>query len=110
MIEGTLASLDVESLFTSVPVLTTISIIYNTAYNHDTELPLPFERKTLKNLLLVYTTELPFTNFDRKTYIQKDVISMGSSLGVIFTSFYMTHIENYKLITHPNLKPKVYCR
>ena len=35
---------------------------------------------------------------------------MGSPLGVLFANFYMTHIENYVLETHPDLKPKVYCR
>ena len=33
---------------------------------------------------------------------------MGSPLGVLFTNYHMTHIENYILETHPNLKPMVY--
>ena len=70
--EGTLASLDVESLFTNVSVLTTINIICNRAYNHDTELPPSFERKNLENLVLLCTTEYHFTNIDGKMYIQKE--------------------------------------
>ena len=44
---GTLASLDVESLFTNVPLETTIEIICNAVYKHDKIPPLPFDRNTL---------------------------------------------------------------
>ena len=40
--DGTIASLDVESLFTNVPVLETIKIISESVYNHATLPPPPF--------------------------------------------------------------------
>ena len=42
---GTLASLDVESLFTNVPLETTIEIICDAVYKHDKISPLPFAQK-----------------------------------------------------------------
>ena len=64
---GTLASLDVESLFTNVPLATTIEIICDCMYNH-VELPPPIiERKYSKtahsrmhHLILIqpYTSKL----------------------------------------------------
>ena len=55
-----MASLDVESLFTNVPVEATIEIILNNVYNH-THLPQPkISRNILKKLLILCTTESPF--------------------------------------------------
>ena len=107
---GTLASLDVESLFTNVPLATTIEIICDCMYNH-VELPPPIiERNILKQLLLECTTGSPFTHIDSTLYVQTDGVSMGSPLGVTFANFYMTHIENKIFEDSPDLKPAVYCR
>ena len=59
---GMLASIDVESLFTNVPVLETIKIIIDKVYdNRNSDLPpLQLERGTLEKLLLACTTEAPF--------------------------------------------------
>ena len=54
------SSLDVESLFTNVPVQRTIDIIIQTAYNHEI-LPAPtIPQETLRELLTISTTETPF--------------------------------------------------
>ena len=108
--QGTLASLDVESLFTNVPVEATVDIICNSCYNHPTLSPPPLEREDLKSLLLLCTTSCPFTNIDGSMYIQKDGVSMGSPLGVLFANFYMSHVENKVFEKNPNLKPNIFCR
>ena len=40
----------------------------------------------------VYTTEVPF--YDHLGNIQTDGVSMGSVLGLIFSNFYMSDLEN----------------
>ena len=107
---GILASMDVESLFTNVPVLTTVDIICDAVYNNPDMPPPPIDRNILKELLLACTTECPFTHMDGKLYIQKDGVSMGSPLGVTFANFYMTKLENFVLENNPSIKPSIYCR
>ena len=73
-----LASIDVESLFTNVPVLETIQIILDRVYdNRDSDLPpLQLHRGILEKLLLACTTESPFRGPDGQLYRQKDGIAM----------------------------------
>ena len=94
---GHLLSLDVESLFTNVPLETTIEIICDNVYSHPTIPPPPFDRRTLSDLLRTCTSDCPFNHMDGKIYKQCDGVSMGSPLGVTFANFYMTHVENQVL-------------
>ena len=71
--------------------------------------PPPLQREDLKILLLLCTS-CPFTNIDGRMYIQKDGVSMGSPLGVLFANFYMSHVENIVFVKKPNLKPNIFCR
>ena len=83
---GMLASIDVESLFTNVPVLETIKIILDRVYdNRDSELPpLLINRGTLEKLLLACTTESPFRGPDGQMYRQKDAMdSNGVTAGSV---------------------------
>ena len=48
-----LCSLDVESLFTNVPVDTTIDIIINAAYSHHQIPPPPMPPESLRSLLTI---------------------------------------------------------
>ena len=108
---GILASLDVDSLFTNIPVEETIEIILQNVYNHN-QLSKPAISKTiLKKLLLICTTESPFKHINGDIYYQKDGVSMGSPLGPTFANFYMCHIENkiLKSLNHAD-KPIVYTR
>ena len=75
-----LLSLDVESLFTSVPVEDTISIILQEAYNHPTQPPPDIQRNHLQELLKICTTQTPF-NFNGNTFVQSDGVSIGSRWG-----------------------------
>ena len=108
---GTLASLDVENLFTNVPVKETIDIIINNSYNHSTLNPPVIPKATLKLLLETCTTETPFRHIDGSVFVQVDGVSMGSPLGPMFANFYMANLEK-KVFEELslNLKPPVYCR
>jgi hypothetical protein len=104
-----LASLDVESLFTNVPVKDTIEIILKHVYNHNT-IPAPsIPKAIMEKLLLICTTKSAFRNVNGQLYIQKDGVSMGSPLGPTIASYYMCELENNALSTL-RCKPIIYCR
>ena len=103
------SSLDVESLFTNVPVRETIKIIIKNVYNHETLQPPNISPQKLEELLLLCTTSVPFRNIDGKLHIQIDGVSMGSPLGPTFANFYMADLEN-KVLNIPDMKPNIYCR
>ena len=103
------SSLDVESLFTNVPVQRTIDIIIQTAYNHET-LPAPtIPQETLRELLTICTTETPFS-FNNKTYQQIDGVSMGSPLGPTMAEYYMSSLETFLLSQTKISNPLFYVR
>ena len=103
-----LASLDVENLFTNVPVNKTIDIILNNIYNNTSQPPLKTNPNILWKLLLTCTTEVPFHNHLSNIYVQTDGVSVGSVLGSIISNFYMSNLENkiFKSIR----KPSIYLR
>ena len=105
---GTLASLDVESLFTNVPIDKTIDIIINRCYQNDTIKAPKIPQNILKEMLIICTKENIFRNFNGDLYQQIDGIAMGSPLGPSFANFYMGDLEDrlFKIIK----KPKMYCR
>ena len=100
-----LASLDVDSLFTNVPVYETINIILNYVYHHPTLLPPTIPEPTMKQLLTLCTTKTLFRSTDGKLYLQTDGVMMGSSLGPTFANFYMAHIEETVLSINPQTVP-----
>lgn len=108
---GLLASLDVESLFTNVPVRETINIILQNAYYHPDLKPPNMPATTMNELLLVCTSETPFRHINGDIYLQRDGVSMGSPLGPLFANFYMAQLENAVLEQlSPDEKPLLYCR
>ena len=104
---GNLFSLDVESLFTNVPVHRTINIILDKVYHHPTISAPVIPKHTLRELLLICTTEVPFKDMDGNMYIQCDGVSMGSPLGPTFANFFMAEVENRAL---SNIQVSLYCR
>ena len=62
--KGTLASLDVESLFTNVPVQQTINITLDAMYNNPTTAAPDIPQDTMKALLVTCTMETPFRNIN----------------------------------------------
>ena len=107
--EGNLYSLDVESLFTNVPVLRTVNIICDRVYSHPTLAPPPISREVLKKLLLLCTTDVPFYDIDGNMWIQIDGVTMGSPLGPTFANFFMSEVEHRALDNIDN-KPNIYVR
>ena len=107
--KGNVYSLDVESLFTNVPVERTINIILERTFNHLNIPPPPIPRRTLKELLKICTTEVPFTDLDQNIYVQRDGVGMGSPLGVTFANFFMGEVEE-QAISNIVRKPEIYCR
>ena len=106
---GIMASLDVESLYSNVPVDTTIEIILNNVYNHPT-LPKPtMPHHILKELLRICTKKAPFKHIDGTIYQQTDGLAMGGPLSCTMANFYMTHIEN-NVLDIECLKPELYGR
>ena len=76
---GILASLDIENLFTNIPVNETIDIIINNIYN-DPSLPfLKINPNILQKIILTCTTEVPFYNHLSNIYTQEKCIYGVSS-------------------------------
>jgi hypothetical protein len=106
-----LASLDVESLFTNVPVLETVNIILENVYNHpDLPPPRQISKVIMKKLLIICTTKTPFRSPDGQLYQQINGVSMGTPLGPTFANYYMCNLENTVFANNPSLKPPTYCR
>ena len=102
---GILASLDVENLFTYVPVSETIDIIKN---NNPSLPSLKINPYILRKILLTCTTEVTFYNHLGNIYTQKDSVSMGSVLGPIFSNLYLSDLKNK--IFNKIKKPSIYLR
>ena len=80
---GILASLDVENLFTNVPVNETIDIIINNIYNNPSLPPLKINPNILRKLLLTCTTEVPFYDHLENIYFRQ----MASLWGLSWAPF-----------------------
>ncbi|XP_064101711.1 uncharacterized protein LOC135212192 [Macrobrachium nipponense] len=80
-----MASLDVESLFTNVPI---------------DKQPPNIPEESLKTLLDICTKRAPFTSHGGQMFRQKDGVAMGSPLGVLFANFYMDTIEERVFSQH----------
>ena len=106
---GTLASLDVCSLFTNVPVERTIQIIADYVYRNDA-LPAPdITEPVMRAMLRLCTTKAPFRCPQGQLYYQTDGIAMGSPLGVLFAQAFMAAVEE-ETLTDDRVKPVLYCR
>jgi hypothetical protein len=105
-----LASLDVESLFTNVPVMQTIEIILNYVYRNSNLAPPAIPEKSMKELLILCTTKAPFRNINGDLYLQVDGVMMGSSLGPTFSNYYMADLEERILRSYPENAPLLYAR
>ena len=107
--EGIIASLDVESLFTNVPIDPTIEIILELAYNHPNLPPPQIPKNLLQQFLSLCTKELPFRAPDGKLYKQVEGVAMGSPLGPLFANYYMSYLEN-SILVNTDSRPNIYAR
>ena len=107
---GLLASLDVCSLFTNVPVERTIDILMEYAFRNSELAPPEIPEHTMRAMLRLCTTKAPFRSPDGNLFYQTDGIAMGSPLGVLFAQAFMAHVEQVVLDSGNVEKPALYCR
>ena len=104
-----MASLDVESLFTNIPLEETIKNCVNDLFSNNFYSG-KLSRKDLYELLKLATTESSFI-FDNKLYKQIDGVAMGSPLGPTLANAFIYHYEKIWLNECPfQFKPVVYKR
>ena len=104
-----MASLDVDSLFTNIPLDEATDICIDSLYNDDENSPkIPID--VFCNLVTVATKEWLFM-FNNKFYKQIDGVAMGSPLGPALANVFMSSFENKWLKDCPHgLKPVFYRR
>ena len=107
--EGSLASLDVNSLFTNVPVERTIQIVLDFAYCNESLAKPQIPRHIVESMLRLCTSKSPFRCPRGQLYLQIDGVAMGSPLGPLFAQAFMAQVER-EVFSDSTLKPNVYIR
>ena len=95
-----MASLDIDSLFTNIPLDESIDICADKLYN-DNENPPNIPRHNFCNLLNIAIKET-FFMFNNKYYKQVDGVAMGSPLGPALANIFMCSFESKWLCDCPN--------
>ena len=104
-----MGSLDVESLFTSIPLDETIEICSELLFKNK-ETIANFNKDDFKELLTLAVKESCFL-FNSCYYVQTDGVAMGSPLGPTLANAFMCHYEKIWLENCPvNIKPSFYRR
>ena len=104
-----MASFDVESLFTNIPLDETIEIICDSLFE-DAEKIKKFTKPQFKKLLNFAVKESPFL-FNGKLYTQVDGVAMGSPLGPTFANCFLgSHEKNWLEQCPLTFKPLLYRR
>ena len=114
-----MASFDVTSLFTNIPLNETINIILDNLFEGDTEYidcvlksneEFQFNKAQFRELLEKSCLDSHFT-FDGTIYKQIDGVAMGSPLGPTLANAFMCHMEREWLSKCPiDFKPLFYRR
>ena len=86
-----MASLDVDSLFTNIPLAETIDIVSNKVYGNKRKVN-GISKADFKRLLTLSTKGSVFY-FDGMYYRQKDGVAMGSPLGPALANAFLCHHE-----------------
>ena len=97
-----MASFDVKSLFTLVPLEHTIDIIIK-RISEKHEITTAFTKHEMKKLLTICTKNVHF-HFNNNIYIQIDGVAMGSPLGPVLANIFMVKLEN---VLVPKLNDRV---
>ena len=104
-----MASFDITSLFTNIPVDETIQIISNLLFAN-CMLFHGFDRLSFNNLLSLAVKNCHFT-FNGQIYQQIDGVAMGSPLGPLFANIFLSYHEKLWLHNCPAaFKPLLYRR
>ena len=83
-----MASFDIQSLFTNIPLDETINIITDGLFEGSSTF-LNFSRKQFIDLFELSIKESPFT-FNNKLYVQTDGVAMGSCLGPTLANCFLS--------------------
>ena len=105
-----LASYDVTSLFSNVPLKETIDILVEKSFSDDwfnRTYKLNLQKNQLASLLEIATTNQLF-QFNGRLYEQRDGVAMGSLLGPLMANVFMCYLEE-KLVSD-GLLPTFYRR
>ena len=95
-----MASLDVDSLFTNIPLDETIDICVDNLYN-DNKNPPNIIKHDFRNLLNIATKE-SFFMFNNKYYKQVNGVAMGSPLSPALANIFMCSFESKWFRDYPN--------
>lgn len=90
-----MGSLDVESLFTNIPLQETIDIVTNKVFEKKRKVN-GISKRDFKRLLEISTKGTVFV-FNGKYYKQKDGVAMGSPLGPALANAFLAHHETHWL-------------
>ena len=102
-----MASFDIKSLFTNIPLTETLNLCVQNLYRNQTHVG-NLTQSSFYSLLKITMFE-SFFKFDRKFYEQCDGVAVGSPLGLTIANVFMCHFENIRLENCPaNFKPIVY--
>ena len=83
-----MASFDIKSLFTNIPLDETIDIIVNKCFSNTYRFHGLYP--TTIYYLLTMTVKNCHFLFDGKLYHQKDAVAMGSPLGPLFANIFLS--------------------
>ena len=101
--------MDIESLFTNLPLLETIDICCRKLF-HDKDLVSGLSQTEFKTFMELATKET-YISFKGEYYTQIEGVAMGSPLGPILANIFMCHHEETWLDHyHTSFKPKTYLR
>ena len=104
-----MASLDVDSLLTNIPLDKTIDICIDSLYKDDQNTP-RISKDVFRYLVIVITQEL-FFMLNNKVYKQTDGVAMGTPTGSHLANIVMRRFENKLLKDCPqSLKAVFYIR
>ena len=104
-----MASFDIQSLFTNIPLDETIDICVNRVFQHKKKIKGMLKRH-FKQLLTLTVKSSCFV-FNNVYYKQIDGVAMNSPLGPTFANLFLVYYENIWLDKSPHqFKPKYYRR
>ena len=105
-----MASLDVDALFTNIPLKETNDICVKKLFKTSDTLAKGISKNDFRDLINVAVKESFFT-FNNKFYIQVDDVAMGSPLGPILAKVFLLHYQENWLNKCPiECKPSFYRR
>ena len=104
-----MASFDIKSLFTNIPLYETIEIISNELLK-DRDTQLTYTKKQFINLLDLAIKDYSFI-FNNSLYVQVDGVAMGSCLGLTLANAFLCHHETKWLSDCPSeCKPIIFIK